>query len=126
MQQQENRAPAAAAGLKRAADMLAGGPSAGGAAALRAPLREAGVLQPEASTAAPEASTTMQASTTDKKEAPPRWCLADFDIGRPLGRGKFGNVYLAREKATKYIVALKARGHAAAARTLLGLSLIHI
>jgi hypothetical protein len=36
-----------------------------------------------------------------------RWNLADFDIGKPLGRGKFGNVYLAREKSSKYIVALK-------------------
>ncbi|XP_072014211.1 aurora kinase-like [Amphiura filiformis] len=36
-----------------------------------------------------------------------RWTLADFDIGRPLGKGKFGNVYLAREKSTKFIVALK-------------------
>ena len=26
---------------------------------------------------------------------------------RPLGKGKFGNVYLAREKKSKYIVALK-------------------
>jgi len=33
--------------------------------------------------------------------------LDDFEIGRPLGKGKFGNVYLAREKNTKYIVALK-------------------
>jgi len=35
------------------------------------------------------------------------WQLSDFDIGRPLGRGKFGSVYLAREKHSKYIVALK-------------------
>jgi len=35
------------------------------------------------------------------------WCLEDFEIGRKLGRGKFGNVYLAREKRSKYIVALK-------------------
>ena len=35
------------------------------------------------------------------------WELADFDIGKPLGRGKFGNVYLAREKKSHYIVALK-------------------
>lgn len=35
------------------------------------------------------------------------WSLDDFDIGRPLGKGKFGNVYLAREKKSKYIVALK-------------------
>jgi len=36
-----------------------------------------------------------------------RWKLSDFEIGRPLGKGKFGNVYLAREKGSKYIVALK-------------------
>lgn len=36
-----------------------------------------------------------------------RWQLDDFDIGKPLGRGKFGNVYLARERKSKYIVALK-------------------
>jgi len=35
------------------------------------------------------------------------WTLQDFEIGRPLGKGKFGNVYLAREKKSKYIVALK-------------------
>jgi serine/threonine protein kinase len=36
-----------------------------------------------------------------------QWCLNDFEIGKPLGRGKFGSVYLAREKRTKYIVAIK-------------------
>mmetsp|Transcript_1897 Transcript_1897/g.2260 ORF Transcript_1897/g.2260 Transcript_1897/m.2260 type:complete len:341 (-) Transcript_1897:19-1041(-) len=36
-----------------------------------------------------------------------KWTLNDFEIGKPLGRGKFGKVYLAREKKTKYIVALK-------------------
>ncbi|CAM9611933.1 unnamed protein product [Chrysoparadoxa australica] len=35
------------------------------------------------------------------------WSLSDFEIGRPLGKGKFGAVYLAREKKSKYIVALK-------------------
>ncbi|GJD08977.1 Aurora kinase A [Galdieria sulphuraria] len=35
------------------------------------------------------------------------WSLNDFDIGKPLGRGKFGNVYLAREKKTEFVVALK-------------------
>jgi len=33
--------------------------------------------------------------------------LADFEIGRPLGKGKFGNVYLARRKADHFMVALK-------------------
>ena len=40
-----------------------------------------------------------------------QWSFEDFDIGRPLGKGKFGNVYLARERRSKYIVALKV-GHA--------------
>jgi len=35
------------------------------------------------------------------------WCLEDFEIGRPLGKGKFGRVYMAREKKTEFIVALK-------------------
>lgn len=35
------------------------------------------------------------------------WSLNDFEIGKPLGRGKFGSVYLAREKKSKYIVAIK-------------------
>lgn len=35
------------------------------------------------------------------------WSLEDFDIGRPLGSGKFGKVYLARERRTHMIVALK-------------------
>jgi serine/threonine protein kinase len=41
------------------------------------------------------------------ENAPKRWTLADFEIGKPLGRGKFGDVYLAREKKSKFIVALK-------------------
>ncbi|NXG47998.1 AURKA kinase, partial [Psilopogon haemacephalus] len=36
-----------------------------------------------------------------------QWSLDDFEIGRPLGKGKFGNVYLAREKQSKFILALK-------------------
>lgn len=45
---------------------------------------------------------------TDKSEkSSSRWSLSNFDIGRHLGKGKFGNVYLAREKNTKFVVALK-------------------
>ncbi|XP_015117121.1 serine/threonine-protein kinase Aurora-2 [Diachasma alloeum] len=36
-----------------------------------------------------------------------KWVLSDFEIGKPLGRGKFGNVYLSREKKSKFIVAMK-------------------
>ena len=35
------------------------------------------------------------------------WTIDDFEIGRPLGRGKFGHVYLAREKESKFVVSLK-------------------
>lgn len=55
-----------------------------------------------------ERSTSDQPETSgenNKKISP--WNLSNFDIGRPLGRGKFGNVYLAREKDTKFVVALK-------------------
>ncbi|XP_069113488.1 aurora kinase C-like [Argopecten irradians] len=48
-----------------------------------------------------------QAETKEPTIARQKWSLEDFDIGRPLGKGKFGNVYLAREKSTKYVVALK-------------------
>lgn len=34
-------------------------------------------------------------------------CLDDFDVGRCLGRGKFGNVYLARERTSGFICCLK-------------------
>ncbi|CAL8100943.1 unnamed protein product [Orchesella dallaii] len=43
----------------------------------------------------------------DGKGGARRWTLNDFEIGRPLGKGKFGNVYLAREKKSRYIIALK-------------------
>ncbi|KAJ1438357.1 kinase-like domain-containing protein [Ochromonadaceae sp. CCMP2298] len=36
-----------------------------------------------------------------------QWTLKDFEIGKPLGRGKFGDVYLARERKTKFVVAIK-------------------
>ncbi|XP_051887511.1 aurora kinase A [Pristis pectinata] len=45
----------------------------------------------------------QNASEKKKKQ----WCLDDFEIGRPLGKGKFGNVYLARERQSRFILALK-------------------
>jgi hypothetical protein len=36
-----------------------------------------------------------------------QWEINDFILGKPLGKGKFGNVYLAREKSSKRNVALK-------------------
>jgi hypothetical protein len=53
------------------------------------------------------AQTSTAAGSSARPAAAQSWQLEDFDIGRPLGRGKFGNVYLAREKRSQYIVALK-------------------
>ena len=50
-------------------------------------------------------SDTTNTNKENQKEK--KWVLTDFDIGRPLGKGKFGNVYLAREKRTKFIIAMK-------------------
>ncbi|XP_055586918.1 aurora kinase B-like [Uranotaenia lowii] len=36
-----------------------------------------------------------------------QWSKDDFELGCALGRGKFGRVYLAREKHTKFMVAMK-------------------
>ncbi len=35
------------------------------------------------------------------------WSVKDFEIGEALGKGKFASVYLARERQTKFILALK-------------------
>ncbi|KAG2206061.1 hypothetical protein INT46_008247 [Mucor plumbeus] len=35
------------------------------------------------------------------------WTIEDFEIGKTLGRGNFGSVFLAREKVSGFIVALK-------------------
>lgn len=59
--------------------------------------------KPEAARGA-KASENAPTGSSDAKQA---WQLSDFDIGKPLGKGKFGNVYLAREKKSQFIVALK-------------------
>jgi aurora kinase, other len=35
------------------------------------------------------------------------WHLGMFEIGKPLGKGKFGHVYLAKERSTGFVCALK-------------------
>lgn len=57
--------------------------------------------------AAAKADGTKSASLASGGANKNTWTLANFDIGKPLGRGKFGNVYCAREKDTKFVVALK-------------------
>lgn len=54
-----------------------------------------------------ELTFNIQNPQSTKAGSKKSWSLVNFDIGRPLGRGKFGNVYLAREKETKFVIALK-------------------
>ncbi|GMF64983.1 unnamed protein product [Phytophthora lilii] len=66
-------------------------------------------------TAPPPASAEMmdyedqhQEQEQEQEKQPPKaWSLDDFEIGRELGTGKFGQVYLAREKNSRMVVALK-------------------
>lgn len=51
--------------------------------------------------------TTSTNPMMTKAQLGQKWSLDDFEIGKKLGSGKFGRVYLAREKRSKYIVALK-------------------
>ena len=57
--------------------------------------------------AASSATSTPLVHPPPALSASPVWRLADFDIGKPLGHGKFGHVYLAREKSTRFVCALK-------------------
>jgi len=46
-------------------------------------------------------------STPQKPTLPKAFHLGMFEIGRPLGKGKFGRVYLAKERKSGFICALK-------------------
>ena len=45
----------------------------------------------------------------DESSETHQWTIQDFQFGKPLGKGQFGNVYLARETRTpfKHVVAIK-------------------
>ena len=46
-------------------------------------------------------------SGDDGAQSPRPWCIEDFSLGRPLGKGKFGNVYMGKLKRTGMQIALK-------------------
>jgi len=54
-----------------------------------------------------KAAAASEQTESDQQDAPKTWTMDDFDIGRELGRGKFGFVFLGRERRTKFIVAIK-------------------
>ncbi|KAL0486232.1 aurora cAMP dependent protein kinase [Acrasis kona] len=71
------------------------------------PIRVSGTTKQFAANINPVTKQEVVKQQPVKIQEKKRWKLDDFEIGRPLGRGKFGSVYMAREKETKYIVALK-------------------
>ena len=51
-----------------------------------------------------------EASTDGNKEnktKTQKWKMADFKLGKALGKGRFGSVYLAKEKKSNYVVGKK-------------------
>ncbi|CAG8971694.1 hypothetical protein HYALB_00003162 [Hymenoscyphus albidus] len=49
-----------------------------------------------------------KSTTMYEQPAPPKqFHLGMFEIGRPLGKGKFGRVYLVRERSSNFVCALK-------------------
>jgi aurora kinase len=58
----------------------------------------------------PPAKESQNTTTSRTAPSPPHYPdlhLGLFEIGRPLGKGKFGRVYLARHRASGYVCALK-------------------
>lgn len=49
----------------------------------------------------------IQVSIPREPASPREFHLGMFEIGRPLGKGKFGRVYLARERKSGFVCALK-------------------
>ncbi|XP_072239215.1 aurora kinase A [Leuresthes tenuis] len=73
----------------------------------RVPSANPDSAKPPSESAKQEKPQHKPAKNDDPSASKKRWSLENFDIGRPLGKGKFGNVYLARERQTKFILALK-------------------
>jgi aurora kinase len=51
--------------------------------------------------------TLTEPSIYTQPSTPKQWHLGLFEIGKPLGKGKFGRVYLAKERSTGFVCALK-------------------
>ncbi|KAL8419608.1 hypothetical protein RB594_002700 [Gaeumannomyces avenae] len=77
---------------------------AAAAAAERASSRSSDELASSSAAAAAAAAAEKQDQLSS---VPKQFHLGMFEIGRPLGKGKFGRVYLARERSSGFICALK-------------------
>lgn len=51
--------------------------------------------------------TLTESAIYAQPSTPKQWHLGMFEIGKPLGKGKFGRVYLAKERASGFVCALK-------------------
>lgn len=71
------------------------------------PKAESGGSRTQTDAAKQDKPQNKPANSSQESGSKTRWSLENFEIGRPLGKGKFGNVYLARERQTKFILALK-------------------
>jgi serine/threonine protein kinase len=70
--------------------------------------RKQPTTKPPTHTSSSSSSSSSSSTANFTTHTPARqWKVDDFDIGKPLGRGKFGRVFLAREKKYKFVCALK-------------------
>merc|ERR1711990_56393 len=51
--------------------------------------------------------TEMSENKENKDKKGKEWKFDDFKIGKSIGKGRFGSVYVAKEKKSSYVVALK-------------------
>ena len=63
--------------------------------------------RPSGSTVEEDKTEQIRVSIPQEPKAPKILHLGMFEIGRPLGKGKFGRVYLVRERKSGFICALK-------------------
>ena len=80
------------------------------AAPTNSPPRALRVMNPSTSSRPSDESVESQrlSDPSHLQPAPAKkWHLGMFEIGKPLGKGKFGRVYLAKEKSTGFVCALK-------------------
>ncbi|KAL0281170.1 UNVERIFIED_CONTAM: hypothetical protein PYX00_002235 [Menopon gallinae] len=64
-------------------------------------------VAPDASPATKTVVEKMKSHVLSRNKKPYNWSYDDFEIGAPLGSGKFGRVYLARDKHCHLVFALK-------------------
>ena len=58
-------------------------------------------------TSSVDTSTESMENSPSNQDTERPWDIKDFTLGKPLGKGKFGNVYSARQKSSSKQVALK-------------------